>query len=196
MNVNQFIEIKNLRIIYILHFIFYLLLIIFNFIILFTFIWIKKEIYYIFLSGSIITLLYFCFPWFPFSFILAKKLNIKTISIFRGLSFIFCIIAVILGLFFSAVLMINIIDSSDFYKECPFNLPIPKIINKDACNKKICILNSENLNEQYPYEFFCNYNTLNYFEQNRGYYTRNVNYTYQIHSDYQIVCEVLLLKMK
>ena len=189
MNENHCKEIKQIRNYYILHFIFYFLLIIFNFLILFEIIWIKKILYYIFFSGSIFTVLYFIFPWFPFSFIMKKKLNIKNILIFRVISLVFCVIAIILGLFFSVILMINIIDSSEFCQECPFNLPIPKIINQDTCTKTICILNNENLNEQYPYEYFCNYNPLTYFDDNIGYYRRNINATYQVTSDKLIICE-------
>ena len=189
MNEIRPIEIKKLRNYYISHLILYLILIIFNFLLLIKIIWIQKSLYYIFLCGSFFSLLYIIIPIIPFSFVLLKKLNKKYIKSFRQTTFIFCIITVILGLFFSVVLMINVIDASDFCKECAFNLPLPSVLTEDVCDKKRCILNTENPDNQYSYEYICNFDPIILFEENKGYFRRMINDTYQVTSEYQIICE-------
>ena len=189
MNEIQPILIKKLRNYYISHLIIYLILIIFNFLLLIKIIWLQKSLYYIFLFGSLFSLLYIIIPIIPFSFTLLKKLNKKNIKLFRQITLIFCIISIILGLFFSVVLMINVIESSDFCKDCSFNLPLPSVLTEDICDKKRCILNNENLYKQYSHEYFCNFDPIVFFEDNKGFFRRKINDTYQITSEYQIICE-------
>jgi len=88
---------------------------------------------------------------------------------------VFSIIAILFGLFFSAVLMINAIESPEFCKECPFILPSSEIISfnqnnlNKKCNERRCALNSQNpgkmeKNEEDMYEYLCNYNPTDEFE--------------------------------
>ena len=84
--------------------------------------------------------------------------------------------AIIFGLFFSSVLMINAIESPEFCKECPFNLPLSEInsfpnynLNK-KCTERRCVKNSPNpetniKNENDLYEYICNYNPTDEFDE-------------------------------
>ena len=85
--------------------------------------------------------------------------------------------------------MMNTIYLSDFCKECPFNIPISNINNNNICKNNICILNYENLTNEYPYEYFCNYNPINYFDEGNNTFRKRINDSYIIESDYEIKCE-------
>ena len=182
---------KKLLKIHILHFIFYSVIIIFNFVLIKEIIWLTKILYYLFFSGINLYIICFLIPVIPMFFIVLKKLKKKNILKMRQLTLIFCVIAIILGLFFSIILTINIIESSDFNKECPFNIPITDIINKTQCTNRICILNYEDFENKFPYEYFCNYNAKKYFEEEEGeeLYRRTINDTLNFTSDNQIICE-------
>ena len=83
--------------------------------------------------------------------------------------------------------MTNSMDLPDFYKECPYSIPISDI-NEESCSKKRCILNYENANNQYPYEFLCNFDSSQDFKE-KGPFERIINETEVVTSDSQIICE-------
>ena len=180
-------EIKNLKTIYILHFILYALIIAFNFVFLSKIIWINKSLYYICLAWNFCGILFFIYPIVPLIFLLSKKLTKESIYILKKVTLIFCIVSITLSLFFSYILMTNSMDLPDFYKECPYNIRISDI-NKESCNTKICILNYENENNQYPYEYLCNFDSSKDFKE-KGPFDRKINETDVITSDFQIICE-------
>ena len=180
-------EIKSLKTIFILHFIFYAILIVFNFIFLSKIIWINKSLYNICLAWNFCGIIFFIFPIVPFIFLLSKKLAKDNILILKKITLIFCIASITLSLFFSYILMTNSMDLPDFYKECPYNIPFSDI-NEESCSKKICILNYENENNQYPYEYLCNFDSSQDFKE-KGPFERKVNETEVVTSDSQIICE-------
>ena len=180
-------EIKSLKTIFILHFIFYAILIVLNFIFLSKIIWINKSLYNICLAWNFCGIIFFIFPIVPFIFLLSKKLAKDNILILKKITLIFCIASITLSLFFSYILMTNSMDLPDFYKECPYNIPFSDI-NEESCSKKICILNYENENNQYPYEYLCNFDSSQDFKE-KGPFERKVNETEVVTSDSQIICE-------
>ena len=182
-------EIKSMKNNYIIHISLYAIIIMFNFILISKIIWIRKISYYLYLLSSIFCILFFIIPFVPLSYVLLKKISKKNIPIFRFLSHVFCIIAVIFGLFFSIILMINLIESTDFCRECPFNIPIQSISNEYICDNKICILNNENLKNEYPYEYLCNYDAFYFFNEDKGPFKKSINETYEIESEFQIICK-------
>ncbi len=189
MNEILFSEIKCMKMNFTLHILFYIIVIIFNFILITKIIFIRKILYYLYLSSSCIDIIYFAFPLLPFSFILSKKISKKNIPIFRLLTLIFCAIAIISGLLFAVIIMINIIESTEFCRECPFNIPLSEISNEKICHNKICILNNEQLDNEYPYEHFCNYDASKNFDQKEGPFKKSINDTYEMEIDSQIICE-------
>ena len=95
--------------------------------------------------------------------------------------------------------MINAIESPEFCKECPFNLPLNQInnINKEnqeKCQERRCAKNMQNLNtneknENDFYEYICNYDPTSEFEQvKESYYSENNNNSSAIKSD-NIICK-------
>ena len=180
-------EIKSLKTIFILHFIFYAILIVLNFIFLSKIIWINKSLYNICLAWNFCGIIFFIFPIVPFIFLLSKKLAKDNVLILKKITLIFCIASITLSLFFSYILMTNSMDLPDFYKECPYNIPFSDI-NAESCSKKICILNYENENNQYPYEYLCNFDSSQDFKE-KGPFERKVNETEVVTSDSQIICE-------
>ena len=202
-------NIKDLKINYIVHIVLYAVIIIFNFILLAKIFWLKKLLYNLFFYGNILGILYFLIPFIPLIYILMKKLNKKNIKIFKIVTVIFCVIAIICGLFFSSILMTNAIESPEFFRECPFNLPFSYIntsfvdyfgkdndkndkILKKKCENRRCVLNSENEKNKYTYEYICNYDPTEEFEEVNGPFEKKVEIDGKeelISSDYEIECK-------
>ena len=188
MNELQVSEIKNMKINFILHILIYIIIIIFNFVLINEIIWLKKIVYNLYLSNTYLGLLFFIMPIISLYFLFSKKLNKKKIILLRKLSILFCSIALILGLFFSIILIFNTLYYSSFYKDCPFKNIISDNIDDSKCLTRLCILNYENLENEYPYEYFCNYNPTDYFKDNEGPFKRKINNSTEIISDYEIIC--------
>ena len=170
-------EFNTLKKIYIVHLIILIVALIFNFLTLSEIIWLKKIFANLYFYGTISSPIHFIFPIIALIFILLKKIIKKNVNIFRIFALILCIISIIFGFYFCCVIMMNAIDSPEFCKECPFNLPIEeinKIIKSNNLNEKCierrCVMNNKNLdvnekNENDYYEYICNYNPTSEFEE-------------------------------
>ena len=201
---------KSLKIYYIVHIVLYILEIIFNFVLLAKIIWLKDLLYKLFFFGNIFSFLYFIIPFIPLIFILLKKLTKKNIKLFKALTAFFCSVSIILGIFFSGILMVNAIGTQDYYRECPFNIEISTLspefniyFNKDISNEndnglknkclnRRCALNSENENNQFTYEYICNYDPTNDFEDFSGPFKKEVDNN-EIIADHEIICSKIEL---
>ena len=155
--------IKDLQYKYILHLMFYAIIIIFNFLITTIIIWIHKKIYEFYLLGTCIGIIDFIVPTISLIYIIYKKLTKNSVTIFRIVNYIFCGLSISLGLFFTVILMMNTIESPEFCKECPFNLPLQNL-NKKHCEYRRCILDYQN-SEQNSFYYLCNYNPISDFEE-------------------------------
>jgi hypothetical protein len=157
----------------------FIIIIIYNFVLLIEIIWLKNLLYKIYFIISFFGILYFLLPVIPFVYILLEKLSKKIINIFKIGTFIFCGLALITGIGSICVLMFNDLLSTDFCRECPFNLKnsyiyhiydlfINHSINekklKEECTSRRCIFNYEYLDSNYPHEYVCNYNPTDEFE--------------------------------
>ena len=164
---------------YILHLIISAIIIIYNFLILIDIYWLKKLLYYLYISICIFGILYFLIPIIPFIYILLKKITHKNIKTFRNLSIAFCALVIITGLGFIIVLMINALEMTEFCHECPFNLDIDYVNTlydnymnhnyeekelKKQCTNRRCIYNTEFKEEEYPYQYVCNYDPTDEFD--------------------------------
>ena len=179
--------IKGLRTTYIVQSIFLILIIIFNFILLSQIIWLKNIFKNLYLYATILSPIHFIMPIISLIYILSKKITKKNVIFFKIFSLIFCAIALIFGFFFIGILMINAIESPEFCKECPFNLPIQDInaiINSknlnEKCNERRCVTNSNNIdilekNENDMYEYLCNYDPTSEFEEFKETYDNSNN---------------------
>ena len=181
-------DINKLRILYIVHFILYAIIIIFNFILIKEIIWLQKTLKFLYLIANYFLIVLYVIPIIELFVAISNKLNKNRTILFKTLNLAFCLIAILMGLFFSVLLIINTMDFSDFNRECPFNIPIT-ILNDNKCNNKICILNNENLEKEYPYEYLCNYNPIKNFKDQNGPFKRKINETEEITTDVLIICE-------
>ena len=142
-----------------------------------------------------IVIINFIFPIISFIFIIKNKITKKNVNKFKIITIIFCTLTIIFGFFFSGVLMINAIESPEFCKECPFNLPLSEInsfsnynLNK-KCKERRCIKNSPNpetniKNENDLYEYICNYNPTDEFDEiKESHDIENNNNTFSRDSD-------------
>ena len=190
-------NIKDLKVCYIIHFFLYGIIIIFNCFLLFEIFWLHSLYYYIYLSISIFGVFYFLTPIIPFVYILLKKLTKKRINKCKIISTIFCVLVVITGLSCTIILMMNAIESTDFCRECPFNLDNSCINNmydnyvnnninqkdlKEQCTNRRCIFNNNIIDNQYKYEYICNYEPTEEFDTIRN--NSDTNETIS-----QILCE-------
>ena len=160
---------KSLKINYVIHLVILIIMLIFNFILVSQILWLRKIFGILYMLMNYISIINFIFPIISFIFIIKNKITKKNVNKFKIITIIFCTLSVIFGFFFSGVLMINAIESPEFCKECPFNLPLSEInsfsnynLNK-KCNERRCINNSQNSennkkNENNLYEYICNYN--------------------------------------
>ena len=169
-------SIKYLRIAYISHIIIIVVILIFNFILLNQIYWLKDIFKHIYFITTLCSLIHFILPVVILLFICLNKLKKNNFNIFKILTIIFCVIAIIFGFFYSGLFMINAIESPEFCKECPFNLPIQEINNiiksndlNNKCKERRCIINTINYetikNEEGFYDYLCNYNPSSEFEQ-------------------------------
>ena len=177
MDINVPEIIKSLRTIYIVHLILIPLILIFNFVLLSQIYWLKEILKNLYFITTLISIIYFIVPIISLVFIFLKKLRKSNFKLFKLLSLIFCVITIILGFFFAGILMINTIESPEFCKECPFNLPITEINNliqsndlNKKCKERRCVINSENYqilekNENDYYEYICNYDPSSEFDE-------------------------------
>ena len=168
---------KELKINYGIHLFILIIILIFNLVLNTQIIWLKDIYTKIYLLASYIFLINIILPIISLRYVCKNKITKKNVNIFKILTLIFCTIAIIYGFFFSGLLMVNAIETPEFCKECPFNLPINEIeffpqndLNK-KCNERRCIKNSinpENItekNENDMYEYICNYNPTSEFEK-------------------------------
>ena len=197
MNANIYTSnIKDLKVCYIIHFILYGIIIFLNCILLFEVFWLHSLYYYIYLSISIFGVVYFLSPIIPFVYILLKKLTKKRINKCKIVATIFCVLVIITGLGCTIILMMNAIESTDFCRECPFNMDNSCINNmydnyvnnnnnqkelKEQCTNRRCIFNNI-MDNEYKYEYICNYDPTEEFDTIRN--KTNTNETIS-----QIICE-------
>lgn len=168
---------KKLKILYIVHIIILVLILVFNFIALSQIIWLKKVLYKLYFYATITSPIHFILPIISLILIFMKKIAKKNLNIFKICSIILCAISLIFGFLFVGIIMMNALESPEFCKECPFNLPIEdinKLIQSDNLNKKCqerrCAVNNQILDEQQKnennyYEYLCNYDPTSEFEE-------------------------------
>ena len=160
---------KSLKKTYIIHIIIIIIIIIFNIILVSQIYWLQKifkRLYHIAKFAYIINLI----PTiFSLIFSLKRKIMKKNVKMFRSLTIIFCAVAIIFGFFFAVLVMMNAIESPEFCKECPFNLPngdieyITEENGNKKCTERRCAKNSEKNETNYS-EFICNYNPTSEFD--------------------------------
>ena len=181
-------EIRSMQIAYSFHFVFYIILGVEHILIILKIFWNNNNIKKIFLSCSIIDLVILFYPIIPLILMYRIILKKYLTKLFKILSLIIIIMSIILGIIITVSFWLNLKSTTDFYKECPFNLPIEQEINESKCKNRICILNFEDLDNKYPYEYLCNYNPSKYFEGNEGPFRRKKNDNTEIVSDNEIIC--------
>ena len=189
-------KINDLKVNYIIQLVLYGIIVIFNFIQLFKIIWLYELLYYLFLSLSIFGIFYLIVPIIPLVYIRLKRLNKLTMKRFKILSLIFCFLSMLTGLSFSFILLSNSLEFIDFCSECPFNLQDSYINNiydnylnnnfkeqklKHQCMDRRCLFNKEISDNQYKYEYFCNYEPFREFDPIKTNISSN-------DTVYQIVC--------
>lgn len=194
-------EIRPLIFNYIFHFLLFILIFILHIIVLFKIYWTSLIFNKLYIFGMYFGIIYFLFPIFPILFICLKNFKLKKIILFKKLSLILFIISLIIGLLISIIILINTLNSKLFCQECPFNISLEHlnyIFNsyydhnpsldeiKDKCKSKRCILDSEKLNEEYPYDYLCNYDPSSDFEE--GEYKRNLPDGREISVNNQLIC--------
>ena len=172
-------NIKNLKLNHIIHFIVNGIIIIFNFILIIEIFWINSLYYYIYISMNIFGIFFYLIPIIPILYIKLNKLTQKKIIKLKNLSLILSFLVYIIGLCFGSLLMMNAFEFTNYCRECPFNLKDSYIINiyDDYINKKInenelkehcinrrCIFDNNIQINEYSGEYLCNYDPTKEFD--------------------------------
>ena len=161
----------------IIHIIILSMTLIFNLVILSLIYWLAQLVKFLYFIGIISSIILFIIPIISLIFICLNKLKKNNLNIFKVITIIGCVLTISLGFFFSGLLMINAIESPEFCKECPFNLPIEEVnkyfendFSTDKCKPRRCVINSKNYetlekNEDNLYEYLCNYDPTPEFDE-------------------------------
>ena len=195
-------EIKPLIFTYLFHFVIFILIFVVHLVIYNKIYWISNIFSKIFLFSSYFGIIYFIYPIIPTFIILFKHFKLKAIKIFKIASLILLIISLIFGILISIIILINTINSKIFCQECPFSISLSHlnyIFNsyygkapnedeiEDKCKNRICILDSTNLNDEYPYKYICNYDPSYDFTKKETYKRKLPDGT-EISTKNQLIC--------
>ena len=197
-------EIRPLIFNYIFHFILFILIFALHLIIYFKIYWVSGILSLLFILGTFFGIIYFIFPTIPIFLIIFKKFKSKkVIIVFRRISLLLLILALILGFVVSIAVFINTINSKVFCQECPFNISLGHLNYifmsyygkspsqdeiKDKCKSRRCVLDSVNLNEDYPYIYLCNYDPSSEFNDGNEIYKRTLPDGTEINTDNLLQC--------
>ena len=162
-------EIRSMQITYSFHFIFYLLLGVEHLLIILKLFWNSKFHLKLFISCSIIDLIFLIYPIIPLILMYRIILKKKLTKIFKLSSLIIILLSLVIGIIINISFWINLKATTSFSKECPYNLNDTNVFlgeedYSERCLKRRCILESINNLEGYPYNYICNYNSQNEFE--------------------------------
>lgn len=164
--------------------------------------WLYPSLSVLFQLGTYLNIVYFLYAIFPFILLLKKNYRKKLIIFIKKITFIFLLITVLFGLMISIVMLINLLNSSTFCRECPFNLNIAHLNSvigpyygktvsnddiKDKCSSRRCVLDSENIDEEFPDLYVCNYDPSDEYDSDELYKRQFPNGT-EITSNKQIKC--------
>ena len=195
-------EIKPLIFNYVFHFILFVLILILHIVIYMKIYWLYPSLSVLFQLGTYLNIVYFLYAIFPFILLLKKNYRKKLIIFIKKITFIFLLITALFGLMISIVMLINLLNSSTFCRECPFNLNIAHLNSvigpyygktvsnddiKDKCSSRRCVLDSENIDEEFPDLYVCNYDPSDEFDSDELYKRQFPNGT-EITSNKQIKC--------
>ena len=195
-------EIKPLIFNYVFHFIIFVLILILHIVIYMKIYWLYPSLSVLFQLGTYLNIVYFLYAIFPFILLLKKNYRKKLIIFIKKITFIFLLITALFGLMISIVILINSLNSSTFCRECPFNLNIAHLNSvigpyygktvsnddiKDKCSSRRCVLDSENIDEEFPDLYICNYDPSDEFDSDELYKRQFPNGT-EITSNKQIKC--------
>ena len=164
--------------------------------------WIQSKIKFLFFSFSFIQIIYILIPIIAL-LSQANRSKLK-ISLFKKIGITFLILSLLIGLLFSIIIIINTVQLNKFFLECPFNLSYSYFESsfdnyfneknkdklKDKCGERRCILNEDNENNIFQYEYLCNYNPEKELNKEK-YYSRTLLNGTKIYSEKQIACSLL-----
>ena len=163
-------EISSMQIAYIFHFVFYIIIGIEHFLIILKIFWQVKIYKKIFISFSIIDLIILFYPIIPLILMYRIILKKNLTTIFKYISLFITILSIIIGLILNIFFWFNLTATTNFFRECPYNLNDIGLFSKEEnppenCSKRRCILETINNDlEGYQYKYICNYNSQNEFE--------------------------------
>ena len=200
-------EFKSLFIKYIFHIIIFTFIFMTHIIIYRAIYWDKNIIKLLFFYFSMIQIIYILIPIISFVLIKLNHFNSK-IEGFKIIGKVFLVISIIIGIFFSLIIIINTIYGKEFRNECPFNLSNDFYLKfdeyfsgggnendnelKDKCQEKRCISIDYNEDSKYPYKYLCNYNPQEYFSDKLGEpYSRTLSNGTELKTYNMIECTII-----
>ena len=162
-------EIRSMKIAYSFHFILYLIIVVEHLLIILLIFWDSKINKKLFISFSTIDFIFLIYPIIPLKLMYRIIINKNLAKVLKLISLIIIIISLVFGIIMNIFYWLNLKSTTDFFKECPYNLNDIKMFkneenSSEKCIKRRCILESIISSGGYPYNYICNYNSQNEFE--------------------------------
>ena len=163
-------EIHSMQISYSFHFVFYLILLLEHILMILKIFWYGKIHLKLFISCSVIDLLFLFYPIFPLIFMYKIILKKNLTKLFKLISLILIILSLVFGVIKNIFFWMNLTSTTNFSRECPYNINDVKLFlnddfNSELCSRRRCLLESINDSEEgYPFNYICNFNSQNEFE--------------------------------
>ena len=134
-----------------------------------------------------------------------KFFKSNIIKKFRTIGKIILYITILLGIFFSVIIIINTVYGKMFRNECPYNMSdkfnstFEKDLKneneenlKEICQERRCILYDYNEDLRYPYKYLCNYKSEEDFGENLANpYSRILSNGTELKTYKQVECSLI-----
>ena len=198
-------EIKPLIFNYIFHFVLFVLILTMHLIMHDRIYWLFSSIKVLYLLGAYLNIIYAIFPIYPFIIICLRKYKKNQFQLLKKFTFILLIATIVFGLIVSIAILINLLNTKVFCRECPFNLSsdhlnavLGKYYGKHNTDKKIknlcksrrCVFDREEPAQDFPYYYLCNYDPRDEFDFGEIYKRKRPDGT-QLSSSSQLKCEYI-----
>ena len=159
--------------------------------------WFSKSLYAFFKYLLILIVIIFLFPLIPLIFIFLKKLSLDLSQRMKIVSIAMILISLVVGIITCILIWTAVIDSKDFYENCPYHYTssnIENYINQKKsidCNKRICLYDKTIDSDILPYKYICSYNSMKEYKNKNIMYSRFNEKNLKIFSDTFIICDYL-----
>ena len=190
-------EISLLKCGYISHFIVFILILLIHVIGILKLFWFSEPFYAIYGFLLIFIILILLFPSIPLIFVHLKKISLNLFKKMKTISLVIIFISLITGVLSCIFVWTTVINSKNFYENCPYHYTsknIEKYLNQQKkldCNKRMCIYDKKIDSNILPYNYICSFNSMKEYKNKNTMYIRTNDKNQKIYSDEYMTCDYL-----